>query len=146
MLQSSIFRLEYLIQTIPDLLLEIDERVFSLQPAPNKWSKKQIIGHLIDSATNNHHRFVRGQFEDEPEIRYDQDKWNACGFYQDMDGKQLIAFWTVYNKQLLKIVKRIPESHLSRKVRVGGNLHTLEFLIIDYVRHMEHHLKQVVSY
>lgn len=146
MLQSSIFRLEYLIQTIPDLLLEIDERAFSLQPAPNKWSKKQIIGHLIDSATNNHHRFVRGQFEDEPEIRYDQDKWNACGFYQDMDGKQLIAFWTVYNKQLLEIVKRIPESHLSRKVRVGDNLHTLEFLIIDYVRHMEHHLKQVVSY
>ena len=146
MLQSSILRLEYLIQTIPDLLLEIDERSFSLQPAPNKWSKKQIIGHLIDSATNNHHRFVRGQFEDEPEIRYDQDKWNACGFYQDMDGKQLIAFWTVYNKQLLEIVKRISESHLSRKVRVGDNLHTLEFLIIDYVRHLEHHLKQVVSY
>lgn len=146
MLQSSIFRLEYLIQTIPDLLLEIDERAFSLQPAPNKWSKKQIIGHLIDSATNNHHRFVRGQFEDEPEIRYDQDKWNACGFYQDMDGQQLIAFWTVYNKQLLEIVKRIPESHLSRKVHVGDNLHTLEFLIIDYVRHMEHHLKQVVNY
>lgn len=146
MLQSSIIRLEYLIQVIPDLLSEIDERTFSLQPAPNKWSKKQIIGHLIDSATNNHHRFVRGQFEDEPEIRYDQDKWNACGFYQHIGGTHIIAFWKLYNRQLLEIVKRIPEGHLSRKVRVGEELHSLDFLIIDYVRHLEHHLKQVVNY
>ena len=147
MIQPSIHLLEYLIQTIPDLLLTaMDAEVFSFKPAPNKWSKKEIIGHLIDSAANNHHRFVRGQFEHHPEVHYNPDKWNECGFYQDIDGRQVIAFWTLYNKQLLEIIKRIPETHLTRTVKVENDLHTLEFLIMDYVKHMEHHLRQVIAY
>jgi hypothetical protein len=146
MIEQAIKRLEYIINTIPKFLNEIGEPDFSFKPIPTKWSKKEIIGHLIDSATNNHQRFVRGQFEQNPEIQYDQNKWCELSFYQQIDGQQIISFWTIYNKQLIEIIKRIPKENLSRQVKVGDKLFTLEFLITDYVEHLEHHLKQVIEY
>ena len=146
MIDSAIIRLEYLCDVIPQLLASVDEQSFSLKSNPDKWSKKEIIGHLIDSATNNHQRFVRGQFENRPAIIYDQNKWNEFGFYQQISGQQIIAFWTAYNKQLIELVKRIPKENLQLECLVGDKLLTLDFLINDYVEHLEHHLRQVVSY
>lgn len=107
MLQQSISRLEYLTETIPEIISKIEDEIFSKKHSANKWSKKQIIGHLIDSATNNHQRFIRGQFEENPEIKYDQNKWNEYNFYQEIEKEQIISFWKVYNKQLIEIIKRI---------------------------------------
>ncbi len=104
MIEFALKRLEYLCDLIPQLLTEIEEQTFSVKPQPNKWSKKEIIGHLIDSATNNHQRFVRGQFEDVPKIVYDQNKWNEFNFHQKMDRQQLISFWTIYNRQLPELL------------------------------------------
>lgn len=146
MTTDAIDRLEYLYNTIPDMLTSIDNDSFSEKARPDKWSKKEIIGHLIDSATNNHQRFVRGQFEDNPEISYDQNNWNNYNFYQQIDGQQIIKFWAVYNRQLLELMKRIPDENLQLECFVGGTLLTLEFLINDYVDHLEHHLRQVISY
>lgn len=145
MIKTSIDRLQFLCDTIPGLLLAIDEQNFSAKSNPEKWSKKEIIGHLIDSAANNHQRFVRGQFEVEPKITYDQNNWNKCSFHQQIDCKQIISFWTTYNKQLLEIIKRIPSDKLQNKVQTK-NLFTIEFLIDDYVAHLEHDLRQVVNY
>ena len=146
MIDSAIKRLEYLCEVIPQLLATIDEQSFSLKSSPDKWSKKEIIGHLIDSATNNHQRFVRGQFENKPTIIYDQNKWNEFGFYQQISGQQIIAFWTAYNRQLIELIKHIPKENLQLECLVGDKLLTLDFLINDYVEHLEHHLRQVVSY
>lgn len=146
MIEKAINRLNFIIDKVPSMLTEIGEANMSAKPLPSKWSKKEIIGHLIDSATNNHQRFVRGQFESVPEIRYDQNKWNECGFYQDIDSKQSISFWTIYNKQLIEIIKRIPTENLKRQIKAGDNLLTIEFLIIDYVEHLEYHLKQIIDY
>ena len=147
MIEKAIARLNYLIGTIPDLLKNIPDTEFSGKPQPDKWSKKEILGHLIDSATNNHHRFVRVQFENEPLISYDQNKWNEYGRYNDFDKNHLIKFWAMYNSHLLELIKRIPESKYNRKVRVKeDDAMTLESLIVDYLHHMEHHLKQIVNY
>jgi hypothetical protein len=146
MIENAVNRLKHILDKVPRILTEISEEKMSYKPLPNKWSKKEIIGHLIDSATNNHQRFVRGQFENAPEIRYDQDKWNEYSFYQQIDSKQIILFWTVYNKQLVEVMKRIPNENLKRQIKVGENLLTIEFLITDYVEHLEHHLKQVTDY
>jgi hypothetical protein len=147
MTEEAINRLQQLCDTIPQLLFEIEEHEFSFKPRPEKWSKKEIIGHLIDSATNNHHRFIRAQFEHVPKIVYDQNKWNAAGFYQEMHSHQIISFWTAYNRQLIELIKRIPQHILMNEVDTGGESNrTLEFLITDYVSHLEHHLRQVVTF
>jgi hypothetical protein len=146
MIEEATNRLQLLCSTIPALLAEIDEETFAFKPHPDKWSKKEILGHLIDSATNNHHRFVRTQFESLPAISYDQNQWNSFGYYNQIDSAQLIEFWAAYNKQLAELLKRIPEKALSRKCKAGGNDVTLEFLINDYVVHLEHHLKQIINY
>lgn len=139
-------RLQYLINTIPDKLRAIPDTDFSRKPAPEKWSKKEIIGHLIDSTTNNHHRFVRAQFEDTPKITYAQDNWNAASRYQHMDKEHVISFWTNYNQHLIEVVKRIPEEDMLREYNNGGEKNvTLQWLIADYVSHMEHHLRQIDS-
>ncbi len=145
MIEQSVERLDQILKTVPELLAEISETEFSYKPESKKWSKKEILGHLIDSATNNHQRFVRGQFEDGPAIKYDQNKWNEFSYHQLIDSRQLISFWTIYNKQLLEIIIRIPKNNLTRQVKVGSEFLTLEFLIVDYVQHLEHHLKQLFS-
>ncbi|MDO8609204.1 MAG: DinB family protein [bacterium] len=147
MVEIAIKRLEYLCDTIPQLLTRIGETDFSLKPSNDKWSKKEIIGHLIDSAANNHQRFVRGQFEQVPLISYDQNKWNKFSFHQQIEGQQIINFWTIYNKHLVEIIRRITNENLQRECKNGDNKHlTLDFLINDYVEHLEHHLRQVVNY
>jgi transcriptional regulator len=146
MIEKALNRLEYIINLTPKMLTEISEESMSTKPSPTKWSKKEIIGHLIDSATNNHQRFVRGQFENIPEISYDQNNWNEFSFYNQIESKQIISFWTIYNKQIIEIVKRIPKENLEKQIKIGNNILTLEFLIIDYVEHLEHHLKQIIEY
>jgi DinB superfamily len=146
MIKNAGDRLEYLCNIIPALLTNIDDHSFSEKVKPEKWSKKEIIGHLIDSATNNHQRFVRVQFEDRPNIAYDQNKWNSYNFYQQIDRQQIINFWTVYNRQLIELIRRIPNENLERPCLIGEKVLTLGFIINDYVEHLEHHLGQVVSY
>lgn len=145
-IEKAINRLTHIIGKAPTKLSEFNEGEMSEKQLPTKWSKKQILGHLIDSATNNHQRFVRGQFETNPEITYDQNKWNEFSFYQEMESQQIIKFWIIYNAQLLEIIKRIPSDSLKNQIKVGVNSLTLEFLIVDYVEHLEHHLKQIIDY
>jgi hypothetical protein len=146
MIEKALNRLEYIINLTPKMLTEISEENMSTKPSPTKWSKKEIIGHLIDSATNNHQRFVRGQFENIPEISYDQNNWNEFSFYNQIESKQIISFWTIYNKQTIEIIKRIRKENLEKQIKIGNNILTLELLIIDYVEHLEHHLKQIIEY
>lgn len=146
MVETAIKRLEYLCNTIPPLLLVIEEKDFNAKPLLNAWSKKEIIGHLIDSATNNHQRFVRVQFEDKPVIEYDQNQWNHFNFYQKISAEQIVVFWVAYNRQLIEIIKNISVNNLERECLVNGKLLSLNFLINDYLQHMEHHLIQIVSY
>ncbi len=143
---NSIKRLQFLCDTLPDLMNQMDDASFSKKDDPNKWSKKEILGHLIDSATNNHQRFIRAQFEHNPEIVYDQVNWNRFSYYQQMNSRELIQFWLSYNKHLISLIKNMPKESLTRTCSVAGDLLTLEFLIKDYVVHLEHHLKQITRY
>jgi len=145
MIKATIDRLELICNVIPALLAVIDDKAFSEKPNPEKWSRKEIMGHLIDSAANNHQRFVRAQFEERPRITYDQENWNRFNYYQQISTKQIISLWTAYNKQLVELMRRIPVEHLDRECEVGDKIVTLEFLIQDYVKHLEHHLNQVIN-
>jgi hypothetical protein len=145
-LHKTIQRLEYICDTLPEQLAQISEKDFSWRPAPGKWSKKEILGHLIDSANNNHQRFVRGQFQSAPAISYEQNNWVSNNHYQEMTGEVIINLWSAYNRFLVSLMRRIPEENLKRTcVSDGTREVTLEWLMVDYVRHLEHHLAQIVT-
>lgn len=147
MLIQTIHRLQYLCDILPGLLRKISEQDFSHKPSPEKWSKKEILGHLIDSAANNHQRFLRVQFEDAPHIVYDQVNWNRYSHHQSMNTEHLISFWEIYNRHLLTIIQAIPPENVQRMCKINApEPVTLQWVIEDYVRHMEHHLRQLVAY
>ncbi len=139
--------LEALIDRTAHKLFDIPEADSEVRPAPGKWSKKEIIGHLIDSASNNHQRFVRAQETQALTIPgYTQNFWVDRQGYQSEPWKTLVALWTAYNTHLAHLIARIPNECANNLCTVGSNQPvTLKFLAEDYVRHAEHHLNQVLG-
>lgn len=114
-------------------------------PLPVKWSRKQILGHLIDSAANNHQRFVRVQAESDLELPgYAQDFWVETQRYNDRAWQDLIELWCSYNRHLAHVIANIPESKGDAHCRIGGGPPvTLRYIALDYVGHLQHHLRQI---
>ncbi len=109
------------------------------------WCPKQELGHLIDSATNNHARFVRAALEpDFHGLGYDQNGWVGLHRYETLPWSVLIDFWQRYNTLLAHLVRQIPDDRLGAICQVGDSAPvTLAFLIEDYTLHMQHHLDQI---
>ena len=137
-------------------LLALDEAATARAPVPGKWSPREIIGHLVDSASNNHQRFVRMRDRDDLVVEgYEQDAWVAAQRYADAPWAELVVLWMTYNRHLARVMAVTPATARER-VRQSHNLHlrayrpvpsdravTLEYFMNDYVDHLEHHLAQV---
>ena len=129
----------------------------SSRPAPGKWSRKEIIGHLIDSASNNHARFVRAQLQDDLVFPgYDQDAWVRTQRYQDRPWPDLVALWQAFNHHIADVMETADPREMTRP-RARHNLDqlawrtvsamqstTLEYFVRDYVDHLKHHLGQAL--
>lgn len=128
--------------------LALSEAELSAKPNPTKWSKKEVVGHLIDSAQSNLRRFVVGQYEDHPNIVYSQDFWVQANGYNQTKKEDVIALLRLINQQIATVLKNMPKENYSREVNTGKGkleLHTLEWLAADYVKHMKHHINQVIT-
>ena len=137
-------------------LLALSSATSKAAPSSGKWSPREVIGHSIDSAANNHQRFVRAQFTDDLEFHgYEQAEWVGVQGYKDESWEQLVQLWKLYNLHLLHLISRIPEEQLTKERR-KHNLHqiasqpipveqpaTLEYFIRDYLGHLKHHLRQI---
>lgn len=126
-------------------LRALDEAAASAKRTPDAWSIKEIVGHLVDSAANNHQRFVRAQGAAEFAFPgYDQNAWVRAQDHQGRPWLELVDFWALYNRHLAHAIRRIPDSALSVPCRIGaGDPVSLRFLLEDYLRHLRHHLQQV---
>src|SRR5580693_4667885 len=131
-----------LVERAEPTLHEISESE-SIQPIlPGGWSRKQIIGHLIDSASNNHQRFVRATLQTSLDFPgYDQDGNVRVQGIQEVDWLLLVGLWAAYNRYLAHVIAQLPASKLETVCRIGSNEPvTLAFLARDYLTHLAHHL------
>jgi hypothetical protein len=137
------------------ILRAVSEPGVSVAPA-DAWSAKQVLGHLIDSAANNHQRFVRAQFTDDLVFPgYAQEEWVLVQGYQAAAWHDLLDFWSAYNLHLVRIIALIPAEvrlqprtwhnldQLAWQSVAGSTSVTLEYFMNDYVRHLKHHLCQI---
>lgn len=138
-------QLKRLIAILPGRLAAISASRAAAKPAPNRWSVKEELGHLIDSAANNHQRIVRAQMESDLDLpSYDGDRWVELHGYQGREWTDLIALWRAGNTQLLAAAATAPDSAWSHTLRVGGSEPmTLGFVLDDYVAHMANHLRHI---
>ncbi|MEO0731249.1 MAG: DinB family protein [Bacteroidota bacterium] len=139
-----------------DRLAALSPTEISTRPAPDRWSKKEILGHLIDSAYNNHQRFLRGATQDHLRfVGYDQEEWVRRNAYQERDAQEVIATFLVAQRHLAHVIDTLPPKVLDRttsdhdfdrmamRTVPAGSPASLGFLIEDYLFHLVHHLRQI---
>ncbi len=145
-----------LIESTTDELLNLSEEASAVPRAPGKWSPRQVIGHLIDSACNNHQRFVRMQFADDKFFpRYQQDDWVNVQHYQTESWEALVNLWKYYNLHIAHLIANTPAENLKEVITKytseqiswipaeQQSKFTMQYLFDDYVEHMKHHLGQI---
>jgi hypothetical protein len=139
-------------------LRAVSETQSAAPRAPGKWSPREVIGHLIDSASNNHQRFVRARFQEDLVFAgYKQDDWVRNQNYREAPWTDLVELWRLYNLHLARVLDGIPEDVWKRETRKhtfdkilmvrvpAGEPATLEHLRRDYVAHLQHHVEQVTA-
>ena len=141
--------LEHMLSKYEIELRILHEEEFSKKPLPEKWSKKEELGHLVDSAHNNLRRFIVAQYEPAPKIVYEQDIWVRIQHHQQMNSLDLISLWALLNGQIVRVLSTMPEDSLEKFCDTGKDkeeLHTLDWLGQDYLKHMLHHLHHILEF
>ena len=156
-------------ENYPDILIQVtslaseaidsmSDTEMDLKPNPDKWSKKEILGHLIDSAYNNHGRFLAAQIQEDLVFSgYDQVYWVKQNNYQERDKEEILITWEIVNNHLTYMIQSIPKALMDRKTSQHnfdkicmnpvkeGDSSSLQYLVWDYIFHLEHHLSQIIS-
>src|ERR1700683_5716614 len=134
-----------LVDAVEPRLRQISESETTRSARAGGWSRKHLLGHLIDSASNNHQRFVRAALQPSLDFPpYDQNGNIRLQAPQEADWKLLVSLWSAYNCYLAHIIARLPAAKLETVCRIGpAEPVTLDFLAKDYLTHLLHHLNQI---
>lgn len=138
--------LRKILKEVLPLLQNFSDEEASVKPLPEKWSKKEILGHLIDSACNNQQKFVRTIVEKRIDfVGYRQNHWVDSQNYNTANWSDLINLWQFFNLHLAHIIENVQPDVLTNEITVeNAGTFTLEFIMKDYVEHLKHHLNQIL--
>ena len=128
------------------LFAGIDEALSRERPKADGWCAREVVGHLIDSACNNHRRWIIGQTPGLAKFDgYDGDVWVTRQRYVDESWADIVSLWAAYNRHLRHVIARTPADRLTMSATApdGSEAVTVGFLMQDYVAHIRHHLQQV---
>jgi hypothetical protein len=131
-----------------DQLTALSENRFSESRGEGKWTRKEELGHLIDSAHNNLRRFIVTQYEDKPHIIYKQDDWVKLSAYPQWTKNDVIQSWKMINLQICAVWNNISDESKGRLCNTGRDseeLHSIEWLSVDYIKHLQHHMHHVLD-
>lgn len=143
-MEKSIQQLQSIIANYAVHLNGLTEDEWIHKPNPAKWSKKEVLGHLIDSAQNNIRRFLVAQYDDKPKIIYVQDTWVAAANYQNYSTNDLLSLWILLNRHICIVLENVPEGVEERLCDVG-EMRSIKLLAEDYNKHLLHHLHQLLN-
>ncbi len=145
-MQQTANHLRKTIRQVLPFLKNITDETASQKLSPDKWSKKEIIGHLIDSACNNQQKFVRIMAQPHLDfVGYDQDFWVNAQHYNTDSWTNLLKLWEFYNLHLAHVIENVNPKVLQNTITINGvGLFSLEFIMKDYAEHLKHHLMQVL--
>ncbi|MEJ2658174.1 MAG: DinB family protein [Desulfobacterales bacterium] len=140
-------QLRTIIAKVEPQLTRMNHDAVGFKPGPNEWSKKEILGHLIDSAANNHQRFVRAVNKVAAGFpTYDQNEWVRIQRHNERPWLSLVELWSAYNSHVCHIIECIPKDADSSPCNIGKKGPVpLDFVIKDYIRHLQHHLKDILD-
>lgn len=145
-MQATADKLRQILGDMIPKLQGISENDAAARPGNGKWSKKEILGHLLDSACNNQQKFVRTMAADGVSfVGYDQNHWVGSQKYADAKWLDLIEFWKAYNLHLARIMESVEPRLLANTISIeSSGPFTLEFIMKDYIEHLLHHLAQIL--
>lgn len=147
-MNCTVSRLNQLTNLGEEYFNKTHRQVLAAKPRPTQWSKKEILGHLIDSARYNLRCFTEVHIKPKPYliIDYQQSELVLQNDYQRAESKDLIMLWVGLNKQIIHVIKQQTEKTLQAQVKLPNQKVTnLLFLINEYLDHMEHHVKQIID-
>ncbi len=130
-----------------EILMIQNQNISEVKLGPSKWTLKEIVGHLIDSASNNHQRFVRLQIDNKVTFPgYGAEEWVRLSNIQNLDYRFVVGFWKMYNQFLINLIKRIKPLNMQNVWKTNaGQEYTLELLIEDYFTHMKSHYQMFID-
>jgi hypothetical protein len=145
-MKSTANHLRDVVLKVLPLLKEISDKNASAKPTPEKWSNKEILGHLIDSACNNQQKFVRTMAQPHLNfVGYAQNHWVTAQHYQTVNWELLVDFWKSHNLHLAHVIENVDEAFLQNTISIEGvGPFTLAFIMKDYAEHLKHHLRQIL--
>ncbi|MFK7821691.1 MAG: DinB family protein [Planctomycetaceae bacterium] len=134
-----------LVSQFEPMMRELKDEDIRERPRPKKWARKEVLGHLVDSACNNQQKFVRMMQQPHLDFPgYAQDDWVDLQKWASADWNTMVTLWAAYNQHIAYIIENVEPQCLANTITIeGAGPFTLEFIMPDYVEHMKHHLRQI---
>jgi len=145
-MQKTVDQLHYWLIKVPEVFHVMTEAESTKRPAPKKWSKKEVIGHLCDAAIVHLERLLQIQYEASPYVvtTFDQVQWVALQGYQELPIEDILLLWTSLNKKIMYVLEHLAEESLGLPCMINQQQRTLRWLIEEYIQHLEHHIHQQI--